>query len=127
MGRGTTTKEVNVKKERSSISATARGNGNSSKEPKPGDSCLFSITGTVKLNNTLNIKTGDPAVLVPSTGSPKLLQLYINSTAGNYTGSFQKKVLECVQRRYVYEGEVTAIKKASTGISASYILHGTKR
>lgn len=131
MGRGSGSSEKKVKKQRtlrkeaviSSGGSTSSGGGSSG-----GDSCLFSFDDRVNVSTNVGqgIKVADPVTLVPNFSSLSI-DIYIgNKAVGKYNGVFLSKLLQCMRKRYVYEGEVQKIDRPANSLAINFSVQGKK-
>lgn len=129
MGRGSKTKEVDVKKIRPQHSSTSIGNG-SQGESESSNDCLFSFTELADISAAAgeNIKTSSAVVIVPSATDASRLELYISGkNVGLYENQYAKRILDCIRQGFTYEGTVVGITRTSSGFNISYSLQGYGR
>lgn len=128
MGRGSRSRETGVKKQLEKFSKTATGsNSNNSKK----DECLFSFQAILQLSTeaAAGITDGSPVTIITHHTQVNKLELFIgNKNVGVYKGSNAEKIIECIRKKYIYEGIVTKIKKIQDGkVEIEYETEGKSR
>lgn len=129
MGRGSSTRETEVKKVRPQIYSSSQGTGGSKRDEK-NDVCLFSFFGNVSipLQRAGGLKHGDSAVIVPHATDQSSVVLYINGkNIGVYNSNYSQKIIECVAKGYTYEGIVDSVKITKTTAEVKFTVHGYAR
>lgn len=125
MGRGPKTKEENVNKVRPPRVSSAQG-GTGGTDKGSDNSCLVSFSGSVVIatNNAGAIKQGDPVVIVPTASGAVAVDIFIRGkNFGRFSSRYTKKMLDCMSKRFTYEGTVESIVhgKSSSKIIFSII------
>lgn len=108
MGRGSKSHESNVVK-RTEHFGTGGGSGS---ESTASDSCLFSLTISIKLSSSVakDLKQGSKARIIPSHSDEGNLEIFVEGkNIGSYHGSQLQKIRDCIKSGYIYEGEVKRV------------------
>lgn len=130
MGRGSSTKQVGVVKKRPSEISSFGGSYSSDSSDGTADSCLFSLTVSLKTvsGNAQLIAKGDSVVLVPDHNSPPKIEIYIKTyNFGEYKGKKLQKILDCVQQGYFYEGTVESVVPNKNDSEIVFSVQGRKK
>lgn len=121
MGKGSSTKQNNVVKERAGFSG---GEGGGSAE-KPGQNeCIFSFSDTASLNrNKYGILPEKVSIsIVPSASDKSKLELFANGIlVGHYFGQYQAKIILCIGQDFIYEG-AGSVKHEGTTTTIKYTI-----
>lgn len=127
MGRGSSSKEINVIKNPGDLKITTETNSTNVKEI-PFTDCLFRLELKVQIDNSTiakEIKVGQFAALVPEKGT---LQIYIHTfNVGIYSGEYVQKILTCIKSGFVYEGKVSKLEINENVTTAILDISGGKR
>lgn len=129
MGRGSSTRETDVKKERPPFVASSQGTKGGKGEGQI-DTCLFSFSGSfsVPQNDLGGIKQGDIVVIVPHASDTSAVEVYINGkNFGKFNSRYTQNVLECTSKGYTYEGTVDSITMTATITRIKFSIHGYAR
>ncbi len=130
MGRGSSTKQIDVVKKRSTeISSFGSGHSGNNRG-ESSDSCLFSLTVTIKSvsKSAGMITKGDSVVLVPDHNSPPKIEIYIKTyNFGEYKGKKLQKILGCIQQGYSYEGTVESVVPNKNDSEIVFSVQGRKK
>ena len=128
MGRGSSTKQSGVVKQRPSEIASSGNTSGSSQNSY--DKCLFSFSEslTISTDETESFQIGDSVVIVPSHSNPSKVDVYVkNINFGEYKGNNLQKILACIKRGYTYEGIVESVTSITAGLKITFSVQGHKR
>lgn len=111
MGKGSGTKQNNVKKSSQNFSkdpAVVSAGGTISRSE--ADSCLFSFEATIQSTNMDNqIETGMKVTLVPGSGSKEFSVMSGATIIGILAHPVNEKLFACIEKGFIYKGEVTSV------------------
>jgi hypothetical protein len=127
MGRGSTTRQIGVKKERTAALQSTAGTGSGSQKKPVQDECVFTFETkiTVPSATSIGINAADTAVLVPNHSNLSAVDVYVNNkNIGSYAGRNLRKIVSCISQNYVYEGRVMSVSTLGSKTSISVQFQG---
>lgn len=72
------------------------------------DKCMLVITFNHSSSSEIEVNPGDSAVIIPKSSTT--LEVFIKGEmAGEYLGQKKRLLLSCIEKGFVYEGEVISI------------------
>ena len=128
MGRGSGSSESKVKKQRTLKSEVGAGVSGPGGGGNQNDSCLFSFDDKISVTTSTgqNMKVSDSVTFVPNFSTSKIDIFIKNKVVGLYNGAFLSKLLKCMKKRYVYEGEVKKIDRLANSLAINFSVQGRK-
>lgn len=123
MGTGSKPSEKKVTKTRQSSSGGVGGG----QQQETADSCIFSVRSEVFVKSSLGIRKGDSAVIVPNYLKGELDLYLADNLIGQYVGKSAKRMLDCIGKGYMYEGEVNEVQIDGLSVTVLFSLVGKMR
>lgn len=127
MGRGSSTKQLGVVKNRPPETIAS---GTGPNRSNYNDSCIFSFNETVNFSSQpkANIQKDDSVVMVTNYSNVSDIEIYIqNVNFGSYTGKYLKRIAKCINDGYTYEGFVSSVTSTTVGYKVNIFIQGHKR
>lgn len=128
MGRGRSSSERQVVKQREPFNSSGSGSGGGTAPAAKQNLCNFILSGRIAIKPGLNAEVGDPVTIASDSTDPKRLILLIaNQNFGIYSGGKSSLLSTCIEQGFVYEGQVDSVIKTATGTQLEYKVKGKGR